>query len=579
MSFKITSPTLNQFRELLPAYITLFAFSLSSPLLYLSTPIYMEQIFDRVSVSRNLNTLLVLAIIALFLMAMYSVMDYVRTKTLQRLGVAIDGRLSRAFFDALHRERPAENAAQSPVALNDMNVVRDFLSGPMVGMIFDAIWSPIFIVAMFVMHPVLGWMALAMITLTALLSLANKWLVQRDGQLYQASSAKALEFGFAVSRSGEVARALGMLPALRDRWYALHRAMLGWQLAGSKRTDVIAGIIKFIRNSQMVTTATVAALLYLNGEIGQIGIMIAFTIMMRALGPIDGLVSNWRMVTHYTASLRRLDELLRSSAEQVEKVKLPTPSGKLALSRVFAAAPGTEKLILNDVSFELGEGRVLGVIGPSGAGKSCLARVLVGVWRPRRGSVSLGDTDLAHWNQDALGAHLGYVPQEVELLPGTVAENISRFAPDVTENSEQLVAACEKAGIQDLIKNLPDGFNTLLGPGGHVLSGGQRQRVALARAVYGSPRLVVLDEPNANLDVLGEQALGTAIERLRREGTTVVVVTHKVALLAYCDDVLVLNAGAVQAFGSRDQIVNRLPRLKATPSLTVIEGAAESRRA
>ncbi|MBM0204746.1 ATP-binding cassette domain-containing protein [Micromonospora sp. STR1s_5] len=219
------------------------------------------------------------------------------------------------------------------------------------------------------------------------------------------------------------------------------------------------------------------------------------------------------------------------------------------------------------------------MIGPSGAGKSCLARVLVGIWKPRRGAVMLGNTDLAHWNQDDLGVHLGYVPQEVDLLPGTAAENISRFATDVTENSEALLEACEKAGILDLIKGLPEGFNTPLGPGGHVLSGGQRQRVALARALYGRPKLVVMDEPNSNLDAIGEQALASALERLRRENTTVVIVTHKVGLLSFCDDVLVLNAGAVQAFGTREQIVNRLPRQKAPPSLTVIEGRIENRSA
>ncbi len=579
MLSKANSPTLNQIRSLLPAYVTLFLFSFATPILYLATPIYMEQLFDRVNVSKNMNTLFMLTIIALYLVAMYSVMEFVRGKTLQRVGVAIDGKLSRAFFDALHRERPAAQAAQSSIALTDMNNVRDFLSGPMIGTIFDAIWSPVFILAMFVVHPVLGYTSIVMIVGTALLSVVNRFLVQRDNRLYQAASAKAMDFGAAVARAAEPARAMGMLPALADRWHGLHQAMLGWQMAGSKRTDVVAGIIKFVRNSQMMTTAAIATILFLQGEIGQIGIMIAFTIMLRALQPIDALVSNWRSFTIFSGSLRRLDDLLRASAQETEKVKLPAPLGTLTVSRVFAAPPGSDKLVLNDISFELGQGRVLGVIGPSGAGKSCLARILVGIWRPRRGTVSLGDTDLAHWRQDDLGAHLGYVPQDVDLLPGTAAENIARFDPDATENSEKLIDACERAGIQDFIKGLPEGFNTLLGPGGHTLSGGQKQRLALARALYGSPRLVVLDEPNSNLDVLGEQALGTAVDRLRREGATVVIVTHKVALLSYCDDVLVLNAGSVQAFGTRDQIVNRLPRLKAAPSLTVIEGNAESRRA
>jgi ABC-type protease/lipase transport system fused ATPase/permease subunit len=247
------------------------------------------------------------------------------------------------------------------------------------------------------------------------------------------------------------------------------------------------------------------------------------------------------------------------------------------VTRVFAFAPGGEQPVLNDVTFTLGEGRILGVVGPSGAGKSCLARVLVGIWPPRAGSVAIGDHDLAHWNEDELGRHLGYLPQDVELLPGTVAENISRFDPAPVV-ATKLIAAAELAGIQDLIRSLPDGYNTRLDPGGHVLSGGQRSRIALARAVYGNPEFIVLDEPNSHLDARAEQSLFEMVRRLRAMRATVVIATHKLATLSYCDDVLVLNAGAVQAFGSRDQIVSRIPRLAASPPLTVIEGSAEARR-
>ncbi len=248
------------------------------------------------------------------------------------------------------------------------------------------------------------------------------------------------------------------------------------------------------------------------------------------------------------------------------------------VSRLFATAPGHDKIILNDISFTLDQGRVLGVIGLSGAGKSCLARTLVRVWTPQRGTISIGDHEISHWDQDEFGRGIGYMAQEIELLPGTVAENIARFDPQAATNSAAVLEAAELAGIQDLVRKLPDGYNTNIGPGGHVLSIGQRHRVALARAVFGNPTFVVLDEPNANLDALGEQALVQMIQKLQTRGTTVVVVTHKLNLLAYCDDLLVLNAGTAQAYGPRDQIVSRIPRLKASPNLTVIEGSLDERR-
>jgi len=256
---------------------------------------------------------------------------------------------------------------------------------------------------------------------------------------------------------------------------------------------------------------------------------------------------------------------------QGDKIALPELSGGVTVSRLFVFAAGGDKPVLNDVSFSLGEGRTLGVIGPSGAGKSCLARTLVGAWPPRSGTITIGDHDLSHWDDGALGGHIGYVPQDIELLPGTVGENIARFDPEA--KPMDFIAAAELAGIQDLIRSLPNGYNTRVGIGGHVLSGGQRSRIALARAVYGDPRFVVLDEPNSNLDAMAEQAFLAMVQTLKERGTTVVIVTHKLNILNFCDDVLVLHQGSVQAFGHRDQIVNRIPRSN-TPALTVVGGAA-----
>jgi PrtD family type I secretion system ABC transporter len=573
------SPTLNQLRGLAPAYATLFGFSFLTPILFLATPIYMQQVMDRVALSRNETTLFALFAAFIFLTVMSGLLTHIRTKTLRRLGISIDERLSSALFQAMHRERVSSKLQASPIVMGDLNTVREFLSGGFVGAIYDALWAPLFIAAMFIMHPFFGLLALLLLAITTSLSLLNFFLSRPDGARYQAAAIKATEFSNAVARMAEVARALGMLPRLRGRWMSFHRAMLGWQGAQMARTDTISAAVRIVRLVQPILVITLGALLYLHGEIGISSMVFAMLIMMRGLGPIDQMIASWRDFQFFSASLGRLDDVLVGALDERTKTPLAEPSGGIHLNRVFAVPPGSDKFVLNDVTFSLAAGRVLAVVGPSGAGKSCLGRVLVGIWTPRRGNVILGVNDLSHWDQDELGRHLGYVPQDIDLLPGTVAENISRFEPPSAEQTAALHEAVEIAGIQDLITALPQGHNTLLGPSGHVLSGGQRQRIALARAVYRCPRLVVMDEPNSNLDAVGEQGLARAIQRLRSAGSTVIIVTHKLSLLGLCDDVLVLNSGAVQAFGAREQIVSRLPKLgAAAPQLTVIEGAGDGRR-
>jgi PrtD family type I secretion system ABC transporter len=573
---KLSSPLLNQVRSFLPAYATLLVFSFFCPLLYLASPIYVEQIFDRVMYSRSVNTLLVLGSIATFMLAMYASLEWVRKKALVRIGNAIDERLSRVIFDIAQRSN--KGALRAPNILADFTTVREFLSGTSLTAIFDAIWSPLFIVVMIIVNWMFGIIAVFMLGATTLLAIFNHRTTKADVGRYQKLSMKSQEFSQAVARNADTARVLGMLPPLRDRWYELHLRMLGWQSAASGRMEIFASATKFLRAYQMAGIFTVGTLLYLNNEVTLANTFVAMTLMTRGLGPIDQVVSNWKAYSNFLAAVARLDVVLRDAQEQPPKMSLSELHGTLAVSRLFALAPGGDRLLLNDVTFNLGEGRVLGVIGPSGAGKSCLARTLVGAWQPRSGSVAIGEHDLAHWNEDGLGRHLGYMPQDIELLPGTIAENISRFDPAAATDPDRFIAAAELAGIQDLVRSLPNGYNTPVGINGHVLSGGQRSRIALARAVYGEPKFVVLDEPNSNLDSLAEQSLLAMVGKLKAKGVTVVVVTHKLNILNYCDDVLVLNNGTVQAFGARDQIVNRIPRSTAAPALTVIAGALEGQR-
>jgi PrtD family type I secretion system ABC transporter len=573
---KLSSPLLNQVRSFLPAYAMLLAFSFFCPLLYLASPIYVEQIFDRVMYSRSVNTLLVLCAIATFMLAMYASLEWVRKKALVRIGNAIDERLSRVIFDIA--QRSSKGASRAPNILADFTTVRDFLSGTSLTAIFDVIWSPLFILVMIIVNWLFGVIAIFMVGATTIIAILNHRTTKADVGRYHKLSMKSQEFSQAVARNADTVRVLGMLPPLRDRWYELHLRMLGWQSVVTGRMEIFTSATKFMRAYQMALIFTVGTLLFLNNEVTLANTFVAMTLMTRGLGPIDQVVSNWKSYSNFLAAVTRLDVVLRDAQEQPAKISLSELRGTLAVSRVFAVAPGGDRLVLNDVTFSLGEGRVLGVIGPSGAGKSCLARALVGAWQPRSGSVAIGDHDLAHWNEDGLGRHLGYMSQDIELLPGTIAENISRFDPAAASDPDRFIAAAELAGIQDLVRSLPNGYNTPVGINGHVLSGGQRSRIALARAVYGEPKFVVLDEPNSNLDSLAEQSLLAMVGQLKAKGATVVIITHKLNILSYCDDVLVLNNGTVQAFGPRDQIVNRIPRSTSAPALTVISGALESQR-
>lgn len=579
MKPKLSSPLLNELRSFIPVYAAFFAFSFFCPILYLTSPLFVEQIFDRVMFSRNVDTLAVLAVIATFLLAMYATLEWVRKKAIGRIGNAIDERLSRVIFEAANRSGKLDATTRGPAVLADFNMVRDFLSGTSLIALFDAFWAPLFIIVMTIVSWVFGVVGLLTISITATLTLVNYRLTKADASRYQRLLFKSQEFSLAVARNSETVRALGMLPPLRDRWYDLHVRMLGWQSALVGRTEVFASITKFVRAYQMVGIFSVGTLLFLDNQVTLSNTFVAMSLMMRGLGPIDQVISTWKSYSSFLGAVSRLDEVLRDAGEQSRKVSLPALSGRLTVSRVFAFAGGGDKPLLNDVSFTLDVGRVLGVIGPSGAGKSCLARTLVGAWVPRSGNVAIGNHDLTHWNEDELGRHLGYMPQDVDLLPGTLAENISRFDPDAAANPDALIAAAELAGIQDLIKSLPNGYNTIVGPNGQVLSGGQRSRIALARAVYGEPKFIVLDEPNSNLDALAEQSFLNMVQKVRAKGATVVIVTHKLNILTYCDDVLVLNSGTVQAFGARDQIVNRIPRSTAPPALTLIPGALESQGA
>lgn len=573
---RANSPTFIAIRDLIPAYVGLFLLSAFIPIFFIVGPLFGYLVSSRVLPSRSLNSLAVLVIIALFLIAMGAIIEHIRGKALGRIGIALDARLSKAFFGTLHREDAANRLTATTLA--DLDFAREFLTGRVVTGLFDALWSPVLIACLFMIHWLYGAVSLAMLFVLSGLSLLNQWVVREDSTRYFQVANAANEFGAALSRNSESARALGMMPPLRDRWHMMHSAMLGWREEAGRRAGILRSASRFLQNSLYVVVFAIGALLVMDELVDQAAMFIALMLILRGVYPVEALISNWESISRFAPARHRLDAVLLG-AERAQRLSLPRPDGPFIVSRIWGAAPGSDKVIISDVSFTVHPGRVLAIVGPSGAGKSCLARLLVNIWSPRRGSISLGDHDFTHWNPDELGRLVGYVPQDVDFMPGTVAQNIARFDPVQCEDTQMLVEAVEIAGVQDVIRSLPDGFNTPIGPGGYVLSGGQRQRIAMARAVFGNPYLIVMDEPNANLDSVGEQALGSAIQRLRSAEKVVILVTHRMSLLAFCDDLLVLNGGAVQAHGDRDNIVNRLPRLKATPALTVIGGDRDNREA
>jgi len=540
-------------------FAALIFFSFFTSLLYLVPSVYMMQLSERVMLSRNVMTLVFLTGIAIFLLLMTTVLESVRSRTLRRISIDLDARIGRRVFDTLNRKYLDMKGASKSLILSDLNTFRDFMGGPSILYLFDLVWVPMIVAVMFVIHVYLGLAMLIVTAVTAGLTIANQRIAAEDMKRSQLASTKSQEFARAVASGADVARPLGMLGVLTNRWLAAHHEALGWQFAANERAEWVTGALRFMRNSQQIILMVVGVSLFLMQEINPGAVFAVVFIGIRAVGPVTAVAASWRSILSFLGAAERLNYVLSNQPPDAKRMSLPRPAGNVSVSRVILMPPNSETAVLNDVTFSVRAGKLLGVVGPSGAGKSSLARTLVGVWRPRRGNVTIDEHDLAHWDQDELGRYIGYVPQEIEFFPGTLAENISRFRDPETIDFEAVLEAAELAGVQDIIQALPEGYNTNVGPGGHVFSGGQRQRIALARAVYGNPSFVVLDEPNANLDVAGEQGLSRTLTMMRDRGATVVLITHRLNMLQYCDDVLVMSAGTVQAFGARDTILGRLP--------------------
>lgn len=561
-------------RRAKPAFGYAILLGLFINILALVSPLYMMQIYDRVIMSRNMTTLLMLTLVAGALLVSYALLEAARSRVLVRAGILFDRQSSDQVFESVQRSNIINVGDGSSQGLRDLDRVREYLTGNGLIALCDAPWVPIFILGCFMLHPWYGFVATGGAIVLFILGLLNNQLTRTHLEAGSRAAIGANHYASTTLRNAEATRAMGMMGVLRERWQRQHEEVLGWQALASERSGSVMAVSKFIRIGLQIAILGIGAYLVVTQNIST-GSMIAASIMMgRALAPVEQSVGNWRSLVAARESYRRLNDLLRAVPPERTRMSLPAPAGELAVEQVVASPPGAQKPVLKGVSFAVKPGEALGVLGASGAGKSTLARLLVGVWPYMQGAIRLDGTELPHWNSEELGRHIGYLPQDVELFGGTIAENISRF--DSKIDADKIIAAAELAGVHDLIQKLPQGYNTEIGTGGQALSGGQRQRIGLARAVYGSPALVVLDEPNSNLDLAGETALLETIGRLRASGRTVVLITHKANIIGAVDKLLVLNDGMAQLFGPRDEVMARLSSPRVVPLQTSAQYAEKA---
>ena len=542
-----------------PAYWRAFGFAIVSGLLVLVPTLYMLEVYDRVVNSRNHMTLAMLTLLVLLAYVVMEVLDWARAETLREAGAALDRALAPRVFQAIYESNLRRLGAASIQPMHDFRTLRDFLHHPLLGSLMESPVSLVFALILFLMSPALGWSAVA----GALVQVALAWFNERSTQppLLAANRAAiaAQQYADNSLRQAEVIEAMGMLQPIHRRWMARQREFLGLQAQASDQAAAFQATSKFVQTTMASLLLGVGAWLILENALpGGGGAMIVGSVLGgRMLAPLVQTISQWRAVVNLRDAWGRLDQLLTQLPARPPAMSLPPPKGRLQLENLMAAAPGSNVPILKGLAFALQPGEVLAVVGPSASGKTTLARLLVGLWPAAGGKVRLDGVDIFAWDKLELGPCLGYLPQGVELLEGTLAENIARFG---TPSPAKLEAAARAVGLHDFILSLPQGYDSPVGRDGAMLSGGQRQRIALARALYGDPVFVVLDEPNSSLDEAGDLALAQAIAQLKARGTTFVVMTHRTSVLGVADKLLVLRDGMQQAFGPRDEVLAALAK-------------------
>jgi ATP-binding cassette subfamily C exporter for protease/lipase len=537
------------------AFRTVGIFSAIVNLLMLVPSLYMLQVYDRVLVSQSEVTLLMLTLMMLGAYVFMSALEFVRSFVLVRVGAKLDMQLNKRVYTAAFEHNLRRAGGNAGQALNDLTTIRQFVTGNALFAFFDAPWFPIYLVVIALFDPWLGLFALVGTAILITLAYVNEVVTKKPLAEASTMSIKSSTLATNNLRNAEVIESMGMLSGLMGRWFKLHTKFLQLQAEASEKAGIVSAMTKFVQVSMQSLVLGLGALLVIDGTISP-GMMIAASILLgRALSPVQLLISVWKQWSGTRSAYERLAELLDSNPPRQPGMELPTPHGTLTVEAVTAAPPGAQVAVLKNLSLGIQPGDALGVIGPSGSGKSTLARLLVGVWPAAAGKVRLDGADIYQWNKDQLGPHLGYLPQDIELFGGTVSENIARFGE---VDAEKVVEAAKRAGVHDMILHFPKGYDTILGDGGAGLSGGQKQRIGLARALYGDPALIVLDEPNSNLDDVGEQALVAAILDLRRRGKTIVLITHRTSVIGATNKLLLLRDGVAQMFGPTNDVLAAL---------------------
>lgn len=526
--------------------------------------LYMLQVFDRVFTSRSVETLVMLTWLVLLALGLCYFADTVRSRALAWAGRALDRQLSPIALAGSLRQAAGISGRADTDALRDITQLRAFLSGAGVLALFDAPWLPLYLLVIGLMHPLLGLAAATGAGVLIAVGVLTEKLTRAHAEQALRRSRATTHHADSLTRNAEVIVGMGMTQAAVSAWQTRHEALLETQATLSHATSRLSGMARVLRQLLQVVMLGLGAWLVIDMQ-ASAGIMIAATVLIgRALQPVEQLISGWKSMIEARGAWRRLSE--RSAPGAAVKVGLPAPAGRLDVERVtFNIAPGKPALI-KGVNFSLAAGESLGIVGPSASGKTTLIRLILGIWAPQGGMVRIDGADISQWERDELGKHIGYLPQSVELFAGTVAENIARLGK---VDSAAVVQAAHLAHAHEMILRLPYGYDTSIGEAGSVLSGGQRQRIALARALYGEPKLVVLDEPNANLDMEGEQALAAALVELKARGTTVIMVGHRPTVMAQLDKLAVLKDGALEAFGPGATVLPRLHAVKSLPAVVV----------
>ncbi len=535
-------------------FVGIFSFFVN--LLMLTGPLYMLQVYDRVLGSRSVETLIALSVLVLFLFAMMGLLDYARGRIMGRVAARFQSRLDRRVFDAVVRKSALQPDARSATGLSDLEAVQRLMSSPVLMSIFDMPWTPFFLLGIWLFHPWLGALAIIGGSVLILFTFINQRVSREPLQQANMAAVQAEQIANSIRGESEMVQAMGMREATFDRWQQARGRALSAQIAAADRGGTFTTMTRSFRLFLQSAMLGLGAFLVLRGELTP-GAMIAGSILLgRALAPVEQSITQWPLVQRALRGWSNLAELLAAVPPEAPRTALPRPRARLEVQRLTVAPPGETQAALRGVSFTIEPGQAVGVIGPSGAGKSTLARAITGVWPAAAGTIRLDGAALDQYEPATLGRHIGYLPQRVHLFDGTIAENISRLseAPD----AEKVVAAARMADAHEMILNLSDGYDTRITAASSRLSGGQMQRIGLARALYGDPVILVLDEPNSNLDNEGSEAVNAAIRRFREQERSVLVMAHRPAAIQECDRLLMLDGGAVRAFGPKADVLRKV---------------------